>query len=722
MKGKLLITLVSLTIISLATSANLCSKYACNAEEKTNCATKSTKEEMSYTFAALCKEETEFCNYLKTTTQSPSVTCEKRKTDYRSYPGGECATDNDCINGVKCSIADKVCVKSNEGEECTKNADCIIGTFCNLESDNKKYCRKQRVDLECMNDYNCPNSHGCVDFSQTEGVDHGKCIEYYSVESGQKVAKNNNLSFCASSFAATETNEKGEQETYCVDAKLILEAGKTVKECQKDEDCVYEYTLNEKTSTTTYSGSCECGFGKEGKSYCAPANLNLKNYGEYIKKKKNLLNVSQCHTDERFSCSHILKETAYKFFDLKKTEVDVTKQHLLTGADSCVKDIVFPNYKENLILPKCPKFSCNETAEAGKLDCAISTGYASDSNYKVDIKACPENKICSYRITDFFKSDARTDTCIDIPTSKNFAYPGEKCSTNDDCIEVTVAGTTTKKCDETKKTCVGVEKTSTCLEDKDCVVGNYCFADPKGVKTCTALAEKTKACSKTTDCLNNLICFDKVCVEPYSQTLGTVITGKIEDSYKYLACDTFYDYHGICAEKRYDETRHTVNAGVVECGFGESCYYSITLNDKDTRTITEDCFCGFNENAKGYCPYSIQDYNKNRYNKIKDTYLSAINDPNNHTLNRKKYPSSESGQCLNVYLNSSYHNANDCILKVLGNGQCEDIPEDESSTDTSESSSSSESSTSSETTSSSSSSSFYGITFTYIALFLALVF
>jgi hypothetical protein len=691
-KKKLLFILsVSVLLFSVNTAANYCSKFNCGKIENPLACSQKT-DQLTFTLQDTCDSKTEFCPYLYGLKDEEKL-CQKKSTTVKHYPGAPCKVVKDCI-GSDAKCENSICVNKGLEEECVKNSDCVIGSFCSATDGELKVCKMQLTSNQCSSDYDCPNTHGCT---PVEGQFYkGSCIRYFSVASGERVAKNENLSFCQSSFAATysvDPKKPTEINTRCVDAKLRIGEGKKVQECTQDEDCVYDYSYKigevEINEFVTIAGHCECGYGKESIKYCKPGNLNLgENYTNYVDKQISLLNDPSCHTDERFSCSHIFETKLYKYSDFKNTEADVMKSHLLTSADACVKNVVFPYYDKNLSMPKCPKFNCSTKPVKDVIMCAHSNGYDQKDKYTVKVTACEENRTCAYNPENFFISSGYMSMCVekDAPITKDYAYPGEACTKGENCKEVIIAGVPTRTCvmEGGGLKCKGNAIKEVCLTDKDCNVGSYC-AKVEGAEslTCAALKGLDYKCTKTTECDNKFICFSEKCTTPFSLVLGTSLTGKVENKFRDYLCASAFIFEGTCAEKRYDQVKNVSKNGLVSCGFGDSCYYNIIVSADGNSSLphAEDCVCTYTENTdntNGYCPYSLSenDAQKNRKSKILNEKLSTFNNPNQHTLNRLNFPVSDSQKCLSVYENVAYEGSSDCIFQVLGQGKCEKIEPD----------------------------------------------
>ena len=709
----LLTICITLTLISFSYQTEIksnekCSKFVCG-DVTSGCAIQ--KEVQTYTINKTNKcADTDYCPYLSSvfdkTTTPVAVACVAKKNSAKVFPGGQCSRPDDCISGV---CTNSRCVGKKEGEECNvdKHYECEIGTFCATVSEGKgkPVCTVQDPTFGCNDGYECPNTHGCSsEMEDSEEV--GKCVEYYSLDDGKAAPANKDFSFCKSGFAADDANKNA----ICRSVKLKKADTVTFLECKNDDDCVYEYTEGTVKKTTSFVGTCDCGYNADGKAYCRPGNLDIPNYDDYIKKVKSLLSETRCHTEERNNCHFTNVHSEFKLTELENLKVDSIRKHLLAGMtddQKCLKNALFPSYNPEVVIPKCPKFEIKpETQGEVVQKCAESNGYLQKDNYKVQISKCPNSGTCSINDTLFDKNQSSVDCKA---STKPLSRPGESCKTNDDCEVAIIDGVTKKEC-QNATSCLGVELTKTCTAHSDCKVGAYCKADQNGVKTCAEqIKDATTTCATSYDCSNERLCLNTKCVLAYSVELGVNISSiglndPEEAKLRDVACKSGYHYNNVCAERRYSvKDAKKVEKGLIKCQYMELCSYDISYGTAATapkkRTITEFCTCGVNDKGEGFCPYSIHDHWVNRHKLVNDIHTKALKTTGVHTLNRRRISSKDDALCLSFYSDVAYANADTKFYNAMFNGptcsKADVDPSSTSTTDTTDSGDSSETSSSS---------------------------
>lgn len=670
-------------------SADKCGIYKCKTDLPTGqCGSKSGTDQITYNLRE-CADNTKVCPFKSLITSETTVNC-VNDTALPVYPGGKCVANTDCVNGSTCvGETDKVCTITTPKQVCTTHDDCVIGKAC-TGADGAKTCTSQVAnDSPCTESYECLNGSACWIDGATK-----LCKPLFSVENGSKApaVSFNNLSdtvvvsFCKSGFS----DDKG------ICRELTLQAASAGKACASDDECIYEYTatpvfngeefLQENAATTTkLAGSCECTYGN-GDKQCKKANSSttIANYITEFRDNVLVKNQGKCHTFERFNCKAVSDDKAYRA-DYQTMQVNALFENRFIGADTCVKNVVFPYYK-NPAVNKCPKFSCK--AEAGN-DCGSATGKLSDQR-NVVLNPCKEKNICSYNTDDFFKTDAATTEHCEVNPPPALSLPGETCKTNDDCKSVVVFDPATgqkdlKECDVPATKCKGAAIGDRCKDNDSCVAGAYCkLGKTAKENVCTSQIDNdTTECQSTFDCKNNTICLDKKCKPLYSLTLGASVD-LIDKQTLPFACESGYysPTSKRCGKKYYaKEEAARAEKGLVKCNSGSKCNYTVVYKEATATTlveqenVTDDCLCGYNAEGQGYCPYSMHDTDTiKRFQKIQD-YLKTNLSNSRHTVNRfdgyaeeKKNP-----YCKNFWVNTSYRNSVPCAQEILRFGACEDI-------------------------------------------------
>ena len=247
--------------------------------------------------------------------------------NYLKFPGEKCTSDNICMRGNYNDIGeckDGICTGHFEEEICKSNSDCNLGLFCN---ETIGICKKLKNKGEyCTNQYECKNNLGCM---------NNTCVEYYSLQAGSYVEKKGIKDF----KVLCKFGEVDERSGKCLDELKYynvkpenIDSNGFVK-CEINEICNYTSgdDLNE-----IYTKKCECGFNKNGTSYCPLSHeYNKDSWIKYFDIKKKYYS-DECHTLKRFDCvnydnfnliSMYKRETieAHKFYGAEKGVIATLK-------------------------------------------------------------------------------------------------------------------------------------------------------------------------------------------------------------------------------------------------------------------------------------------------------------------------------------------------------------------------------------------------------------
>ena len=274
-----------------------------------------------------------YCNFNSTTLNSTCTTpAPKNATVLASYPGEPCKAQGDCIFGSclngKCkgSSAQGSCVTHLQ---CDPNMRCFNGTCQGLLP----------VGFSgCVNDFDCVPNAGC---NITTHGGTGVCVPYFSIPvgayAGGDCTANPDFSILCASGWCQKSSWISKYGT-CVSAPMSI-TGTPVR-CNQQSDCVGV------TSTSTYIGSCSCGFNTAGNAYCSPfpgdvAGLSVMN------KLKALVNsgiLTYCNTARRFTdgCWNTFNSTFIN--DLEAALYYFDNYAKLQGNDDCVKSLFLNDY------------------------------------------------------------------------------------------------------------------------------------------------------------------------------------------------------------------------------------------------------------------------------------------------------------------------------------------------------------------------------------------
>ena len=306
-------------LLSLQASGSVCPSYGC---PTTN---------ITFTSATGCTNTTTTSVYLKAcpagqTCNLSTGQCASIPTvSSLNYPGEKCTYASSCISK---NCTQNICVGVPLSGNCTDDTVCSPGLRC-LNSQ----CRPQLAigQSGCYNDYDCVNSAGC---NQTTNGSPGTCYAYLSVSTNSIVS---DCSGGVSNLCKTsECYKTATFGSYGVCKLATQSLGSLPVNCTSNANCLgtdgrYEYT-----------GTCTCGYNKNGTSYCMPFNGDLPGLA-YYQSWQNALNASAsvCNTARRFS-SECLNVTGY-LNKITKMTWGFLMYPLIQNNDACVQEIL--NYE-----------------------------------------------------------------------------------------------------------------------------------------------------------------------------------------------------------------------------------------------------------------------------------------------------------------------------------------------------------------------------------------
>ena len=309
---------------------------------------------------------------------------------------------------------------------------------------------------------------------------------------------------------------------------------------------------------------------------------------------------------------------------LRYYEYKAFKEQLFVDADKEVFESYYPEmnneFQKPCALSSCPKFTCN----ASMIDGACINKIENTGVISYEINTCPSDSSCLLNFSDLFdeNKDNKAYYCSKFEYIENnyktiIRLPGEPCKYNDQC--------STNTCQN--YFCAG--KDAACIENKDCMAGNYCL---KGL--CKKQVFLGESCNSQYECRNNMACYKNKCIYYYSLAIGEYI------DFNDKSIKDMKDKSELCLFSYIDpntnecsklEIQGQIDSKLQECKSGDSCVYK---NHKG-RLVNRNCVCGYNKHGKGYCPFS-HDNEKDWYDYF---YQIRINRNNNcHTLNRNNCP------------------------------------------------------------------------------------
>ena len=178
----------------------------------------------------------------------------------------ECSNDKVCLYSLKGDITAAVCGEKTEDsklqcspmkdskENCNFADYCKEGYFCEeKDSGNFKCEERAKEDHPCSQLYECEEETVC---------NLGNCIEYFSINDYQPADSN---IACKSGIVKNSICQPEEVTDFPGDSKdddNTDESKISLKECLTDGDCTAKDGIT--------AGTCVCGYGQDGKSYCLP--------------------------------------------------------------------------------------------------------------------------------------------------------------------------------------------------------------------------------------------------------------------------------------------------------------------------------------------------------------------------------------------------------------------------------------------------------------------
>jgi hypothetical protein len=603
------------TIITLFTFSysEKCRKYKCGSLANDICLSLNITSQNDETVTGqLCKNKDLRCPYASISSEN-KISCEKPKNiPVLQYPGGNCLTNKDCMNERNC-IENK-CQGVDEGKTCFDSSDCYYGFSCfstNTNSTIKTCNRLKPKGANCNAENECHMNQGCF---------HGVCTDYFSLPDGTNLRPNNydnQYSFCSSGH---------DLYGYCDSLKNINQNELTTDdlvECDDDRPCRYT-SIN---GTITQNSLCKCGKSNDGTRYCPIFGGNI-NFSFSIKRLKALVNgdKSQCNTMERgVICNSQLtsKTNEANIASFNTINTKINNYHLFAKADECIQKIYFPLYERDSdpdpLNPegKCPVYRCDSTDHSANKTCANNIYSNTDKKFYVNLfsYSCNWNsEICNFDRT-YEKQEYKNSQCAQKDTTTGKRFPGEACISDSDCF--IKDGKKVDGLGECKNNiCTGFALGANCTDTTQCLSGNYCrhkkISDTV-ISKCEAQLKEGEDCESMFDCRNNLICKDKKCKNQFFM----MKTGDKFNHTDYSPSDKIYlnklcetqmtitnneETESTCIVKLHANVTDSRHSNLVLCNLNQNCAYNYTDEKNYTEVKNEECACGYNNNAQGYCP------------------------------------------------------------------------------------------------------------------------
>ena len=291
----------------------------------------------------------------------------------------------------------------------------------------------------------------------------------------------------------------------------------------------------------------------------------------------------------------------------------------------------------------CPKYKC---AKSGQLSQGVCVALSSGTYF---VSECTDstNSFC-------LVSETSNSTCV-APSKTRFAYPGERCSKETDCVHGTCI----------RGYCFAQELYSTCKESGECNPGLNCG---KGLGHCVALITQAYSdCDSEFDCDDDMTCDNGKCA-PY---FGKGNNGWISNCTEGLstACESGQCLFGLCVEGA-----RTKGGYPRKCVRYTDCYSDDYL-DQGVKLYT-NCSCGLNPSGTGYCELFPGDKAYREYIAVRKDWIKLGLLRNCNTIRRF------SRECIASHYDKSFaylfeykmlkalyypviYGAESCVLKVI---------------------------------------------------------
>ena len=299
-----------------------CKKFVCSDDLSDGTCISFNQQEETINIKKCLNESEEICPIMKRA--QGELKCE-HKLNFKmpkSFPGGKCVSDSDCIYGT---CENNFCKGRNLGETCEGHNQCPYKSSCKLNQDtNTKICTALSQDGElCSDDFDCLNNLGCH---------KGICLKYLSLPLGTQLDTSirNVFPLCESGFAYNGVCESLKSK----------EEGPSKCDLDNDVQCKYFNSNGEEIKSKDL---CLCGKNPQGFRFCALGN-NSNEWNNYLDSLKIVLNFNYeyCNTLERTTCRSAIENSKSDYEKYIFNLINSTKQHELIEADTCVLDIFFP--------------------------------------------------------------------------------------------------------------------------------------------------------------------------------------------------------------------------------------------------------------------------------------------------------------------------------------------------------------------------------------------
>ncbi|CAG9316535.1 unnamed protein product [Blepharisma stoltei] len=164
-------------------------------------------------------------------------------------------------------------------------------------------------------------------------------------------------------------------------------------------------------------------------------------------------------------------------------------------------------------------------------------------------------------------------------------YPGEKCSTDEDCRYPYFGGCT-------DEICLGSIKDGYCSDSSFCSPGLYCKYN-----TCISQLQDGDQCTYDYECQNGSGCDGNICKKYFSAKLNEEVN-TCKDNVNYI-CESTLCYTNATTSFSYCITPLARRNKSPECLSDNDCYSRV--DRKSGVMLKSECQCGMNPDGKQYC-------------------------------------------------------------------------------------------------------------------------
>lgn len=650
----------------LFVSAQICPQYLCKNDTLTSFSCYVQKNPLLFFI-----NECSYDNYC----ELKSGNCRtKAYSKYRQYNGAACNDDSDCLYG-RCSPDSKICLNSiPEKPNCKNNNDCKIGFFCNSTSTQCETLKK--INETCINDEDCEINTGCLPEKNT-CVAYFSQGENTIVNNKQNLCESGIAFENSCSSAKLISEEDCSRTGYCVyfsesknvtfnktescncgynpyGGKLCDFGADNIKLKRQIEIYKSYYIQQNKTLCHTSERLKLCVASAFDSNYNSSINKSIVNSqidNEISNQKSNQLNdeLIFLYADKDFLFNIEKKTNVNVNFQKNDIQAEVSqtthhrfeydKKLRLINNQLTLNSKVFSNNTEdycgfavmgeysNYIIPPqtikaCPKYQCDKNAKSCFSAYNPNNYDSSGIVISLNPNVCNNDnlQICDFDSANIFHLENYNGKCIDKPTPpkrKLNRYPGEVCDDDTDCInKLCIYGKCyARKLDET---CNNEDPSSSHF----CGLGLHCgkHNSSSTEDTCLGLKEIGTECTNSFECGHNLICYSGVCSKELFSIKDNkqVFVKKINDDFisrnpSYLCESGYYDTeYEYCVN--YTLLNKTNSDGYAECDVADSnsCVYEIRT-ELGVKTFKKKCECGYNPDAKAYCPIDYKNCNFSIY-------------------------------------------------------------------------------------------------------------